>query len=197
MPKNPVDYSKTIIYQIKCLDDEVDFVYVGHTTNFRSRKSSHKNTWNNPNVKDYNMLVYQKIREHKGWENWEMLPLEEYECDSSTEAKIREQEWMDKLKSTLNMRKSNTNCETKKEYYKQYCHENADKIKIQQRKKYLQNADKINEYQKQYRHKNADKIKERDNKRFICPCGGNCRWGDKWQHFRTLNHKNWWFMAFS
>jgi hypothetical protein len=196
MPKNPVDYSKTIIYQIKCLD-EVDFIYVGHTTNFRSRKSGHKNSCNNPNVKDYNMLVYQKIREHKGWENWEMIPLEEYACNSSTEARIREQEWIDKLQSTLNMRKSSTMCETKKEYYKQYCHENADKIKIQQHKKYLRNADKLKDYQKQYRHENVDKINERKNKRYICPCGGNCRWDDKHIHLKSIMHKNWWFMAFS
>jgi hypothetical protein len=160
-----VDYSKTIIYQIKCLDNDVDFCYVGHTTNFRSRKSSHKNTWNNSNVKDYNMLLYKKIRELGGWEKFEMIPLEEYNCDSSVKARIREQEWIEKLKSKLNTQKAYTKLKDS-EYNKQYYIENADKIKDNVKNYKLENADKLKEKAKQYYIENREKIKEASAKRY-------------------------------
>jgi hypothetical protein len=34
MPKQPMDYSKTIVYKICCKDVDVKDVYVGHTTDF-------------------------------------------------------------------------------------------------------------------------------------------------------------------
>jgi hypothetical protein len=128
MPREPIDYSKTVIYQIRCLDETLDYIYVGSTTNFRSRKSEHKYSCNNPNNKDHKALVYQKIRENGGWENWKMIPLEEYACNSSTEARIREEEWRVKLRASLNARKA-FGAETKQEYFKQYYLENTDKIK--------------------------------------------------------------------
>lgn len=164
MPKTPIDYSKTIIYQIRCLDD-VDFCYVGHTINFRSRKSGHKASWNNPNVKDYNMLLYQTIRDKGGWEKFEMIPLEEYECDSSIKARIREQEWIEKLKAKLNMQKAYSELKNG-DYNKQYYIENADKIKDNVKNYKLENADKLLEYQKQYYIENRDRIKEANAKRY-------------------------------
>ena len=41
MPKNPIDYSKTIIYKIQHIEKD-DLIYVGSTTNFTKRKSAHK-----------------------------------------------------------------------------------------------------------------------------------------------------------
>ena len=164
MPKTPIDYSKTIMYQIRCLDD-ADFCYVGHTINFKSRKRNHKNTWNNPNVKDYEMFLYQKIRELGGWEKFEMIPLEEYNCDSSIKARIREQEWIEKLKAKLNTQKAYTDLKNV-EYHKQYYIENANKLKENAKNYKLENADKLKEKAKQYYIKNRDKIKEANAKRY-------------------------------
>jgi hypothetical protein len=159
------DYSKTIIYKIRCLDD-VDFSYVGHTTNFRSRKSRHKNSWNNKNVNDYDMFLYQKIRELGGWEKFEMIPLEEYTiCKSLIEARIREQEWIEKLKPNLNIQKAYTELKDS-EYNKQYYIENADKIKDNVKNYKLENADELKEKAKQYYIENCDRIKEANAKRY-------------------------------
>ena len=34
MPKLPTDYSRTVIYKITCLDKNIEFSYVGSTTDF-------------------------------------------------------------------------------------------------------------------------------------------------------------------
>jgi hypothetical protein len=186
MPKNPVDYSKTIIYQIRCLDDDVDFVYVGHTINFRSRKTDHKKTCNNLDYKGSDFKLYQVIRDNGGWKNWEMIPLEEYACNSSTEARIREQEWIDKLQSKLNVRKAFLTEEEKR-----ILRNNLNKNWR------IANPERRKEQKAKERAKNAEHIKAHKNKKCDCLCGGKYTWANQAQHFRTLNHKNWWFMAFS
>ena len=120
-----VDYSKTIIYQIRFLGDE-DFCYVGHTTNFRSRKNQHKSF-----SKKSNLAIYVKIRENGGWEKFEMIPLEEYtNCKSLIEARIREQEWIEKLKAKLNsIRAYGKDYEKKKGHNTHYRQEYAEQIK--------------------------------------------------------------------
>ena len=72
MPKTIINYQNTIIYKLVCNDLNVDNVYVGHTTNFRNRKRSHKERCTDPNSKEYHYKVYNKIRNNEGWNNWSM-----------------------------------------------------------------------------------------------------------------------------
>jgi hypothetical protein len=76
MPKNNIDYSNTLIYMIYCLDVMINAVYVGHTTNLKVRKSTHKDRCNKPNNPKYNLYVYQYIRANGGWDNWDIVVLE-------------------------------------------------------------------------------------------------------------------------
>jgi hypothetical protein len=99
MPKDIIDYSNTIIYKIYCIDDTIVDTYVGHTTNFYVRKYQHKNACNNlKNV----LKIYKIIRENGGWDNWNMIEIAKYNCNDSTEARIKEQLHYEELKSTLN-----------------------------------------------------------------------------------------------
>ena len=99
MPKENIDYSNTIIYKIYCNDSAITDTYVGHTTNFVVRKYSHKNACNNSkNV----LKIYKIIRENGGWDNWNMVEIAKYNCNDSTEARIKEQLHYEELKSTLN-----------------------------------------------------------------------------------------------
>ena len=102
MPKIATDYSKTLIYKIVCIDLNIKDCYVGHTTNFRQRKSLHKSICNNQNSKYYNNYKYKFIRENGGWENWDMVPLEEFPCENNIQARIREQYWINELQSGMN-----------------------------------------------------------------------------------------------
>jgi hypothetical protein len=141
MPKKPIDYSKTIIYKLCCLDQNINDIYIGHTTDFNRRKSHHKDSCNGVNDKHYNYKVYHFIRANGGWDNWNMIQIEEYQCNNRREADARETFWMKELKSTLNSRTSFATKEEKKQQQKLY-----DK------------TEKRKEYQKQY--KQTDKYKE-------------------------------------
>ena len=103
MPRTVIDYSKCIIYKIVCKDLNETYCYVGHTTNFTRRKCQHKSACINENNKSYNFKVYQKIRETGGWDNWEMIVIEEYkDCENSYQAKAKEREWIEKLRILIN-----------------------------------------------------------------------------------------------
>jgi hypothetical protein len=99
MPKKIVDYSNTIIYKIYCKDQSITDIYVGHTTNFIQRKACHKTACNN---EKNDLKIYKIIRENGGWNNWNMIEIEKYNCKDSTEARIKENEHYNQLKSTLN-----------------------------------------------------------------------------------------------
>jgi hypothetical protein len=99
MPKNDVDYSNTIIYKIYCKDDTIKDVYIGHTTNFIQRKYQHKIACNNLSN---TLKIYNVIRCHGGWENWDMIKISKYNCKDVNEAKSKEQEHYDILKNGLN-----------------------------------------------------------------------------------------------
>ena len=102
MPKHKIDYSNTTIYKIFCKDETILDFYIGHTTNFFQRKASHKITCENPNSSSYNTKLYKTIRENGGWNNWNMQEIEVLNLKNSTEARIKEGEYYQKLKANLN-----------------------------------------------------------------------------------------------
>jgi len=152
MPKTAMDYSKCCIYKIEHIDDE-SLVYVGHTTNFKQRKSNHKGNCYNEKGKSFNIKLYKMIRETGGWEMFKMIEVEKFPCDNNREAERRENEVMKELKSNMNTYRSHiTNEELK--LLKQVCD-----------KKYREvNIDEIKEKKNIYRANNKDKIKEHDKK---------------------------------
>ena len=102
----PIDYSKTVMYKLVSKDLNSDLQYVGHTINFRMRKYAHKSTCNNEKDKNYNLKVYQMIRENGGWNEWVMIEIEKYPCNDKNEACKRERELMEEFNFNLNMIKS-------------------------------------------------------------------------------------------
>ena len=102
MPKTKIDYSNTIIYKIFCKDENTLDFYIGHTTNFFQRKASHKINCENSNGSSYNTKLYKTIRENGGWNNWNMQEIEVLNLKNSTEARIKEAEYYQKLKANLN-----------------------------------------------------------------------------------------------
>ena len=214
MPKDPIDYSKTIIYKIVCKDLSKTDIYVGHTTDFRTRKSQHKSNCNNEKSRGYNLKVYNFIRENGGWENFSMVQIEEYNCNNKREAESRERYWYEELNAKLN---SICPIRTQKEYYevnKEYYENNIEKIKEYKKEWREQNIEKIKEYHKEYREQNKEKIKEKDkewyeenkekiiekvkdyynkriNKEYICFCGWIGNYVSKNKHLRiSKQHKD-------
>lgn len=182
MPRLPIDYSKIIIYKICCNDVNIKEVYVGHTTDIIRRRQQHKHNCNYENRKEYNDYKYQFIRDNGGWENWSLVPVEEYPCENVNQACIRERYWIETLQASLNIKIPSRsrkewceiNKEKKKEYDKQYIEINKDKRK---------------DYQKEYYEQNKDKKNEKAKAKFTCECGSLRRIADKSTHFKTKKHQ--------
>jgi hypothetical protein len=115
MPKQSIDYSRTVIYKLQHIEDD-SLLYVGSTTDFTRRKSEHKSACNNINGTTYNQKKYLMIRDNGGWDNFIMVEIEKFPCRDSREARRREDELMREMKANMNMRKSHCGYETKKEY---------------------------------------------------------------------------------
>jgi hypothetical protein len=162
MPKKEIDYSSTIIYKIVCRDLNIKNSYVGHTTNFIKRKCNHKCYCNNKNSIKHDIYVYQFIRKNGGWENWNMIEIEKYECNDFNEACKRERYWIEKLKSSLN-RVIPTR--TDKEYYddnkvqfKEYRDANKERNHNYHKLYYQENKNDLSEYYKKYKSENKDMV---------------------------------------
>jgi len=108
MPRLAVNYNNVIFYKIVCLDLDIKECYVGHTTNFTNRKSEHKRTCKNENHKNHNTYLYRYINIYGGWENWEMIMIEQCKCDNHLEALKKERDYMELLKASLNSVKPTT-----------------------------------------------------------------------------------------
>ena len=95
--------SKTgIIYKLVSTDPEITDCYVGSTRSFRHRKYQHKSICDNTNSRNHNFYVYQFIRDNGGFQNWDMVQIEEFKHDTKQELHSRERYWLEELKATLN-----------------------------------------------------------------------------------------------
>tara|TARA_R110002073_G_scaffold64944_1_gene162510 strand:- start:8492 stop:9175 length:684 start_codon:yes stop_codon:yes gene_type:complete len=146
-----VNYSKSIIYKIVPKDINLDYVYIGSTCDFKSRKSKHKGSCNNPNSKQYNYKIYQHIRDNGGWDEFEMILIEYYPCNTKLELIKREREC--KIEYNDNMGMSIPG-RTRKEYYD----DNKESI-LQKQKQYREdNKESIEQKRKEYRKNNKESI---------------------------------------
>jgi len=201
----PTDYSKLVIYKIRCNDESVLDFYIGSTTCFRTRKSRHKS-----NSEKDKSKVYEMIRANGGWENWTMVEIEIYPCNSSTEARIREEYWRETLHAKLNSHRAYLSEEARVErdkqyqtqyyqehaeeiqaYQKQYCQKHADKIKAQKAQYRQEHADEIKIKKKQYKQEHAEEIQAKASQKFECDCGGKYTYKHIRAHERSQKHQDW------
>ena len=160
MPKNPMDYSKTVIYKICCKDTNIKDVYIGHTTNFTKRQSHHKSNFCNPNCHEYDKLLYKCIRENGEWENWSMIQLAKVHCNDRREAEAIEHQWIEQLSPSLNINKPYAMCkENPAEYKQQWYEEHKTDILEKAKHHYEEHKDEKLTYQKQYADEHKDNIK--------------------------------------
>lgn len=194
MPKKAIDYSNTIFYMISCKDKSMSDVYIGHTTNFVQRKHAHKCACINQRSPNHNYKLYKVIRQHKGWENWNMEIIGFNKCEDHYEARKKEQEYYEKYEASLNSILPQKKTVNRlpiviKEKINLYCEE--CKIKCGSRKQ-------LEKHKKSRKHLNN--IKERkDNEiipqkygKFLCEvCNYRCsKNSDYKRHISTLKHQN-------
>ncbi len=164
-----IEYS---IYKIVCKDTLITDLYVGSTKDTIARNSTHKSDCRSPNSGRYNLRIYKFIREHGGYENWEMVVLEKILCNR-VQARIYERSYAESLHASLNCNVpsrtqqewNHTNYANHSERIKicvrRYQELNKEKIALHQKEYYLKNRLRILETVKRYQSLNQDKIKER------------------------------------
>jgi len=157
MPKNP-DYQKSLIYKLEHLN-KPELCYVGSTSNFVKRKAEHKSDCNNENGKKYNRLQYRTMRENGGWEQFKMVVIKEYPCNTRIELDIEEEKCRKELQANLNDRR---------------CHRTKDDIKEDRK-----------EYDKKYKESNKEKLNEKNN----CECGGRFTYSQQSTHEKSKKHQ--------
>jgi hypothetical protein len=183
--------------------------YVGSTTNLIKRRCGHKGNCINENNRDYNIPVYQFIREYGGWDNWAVVVIENYPCANKQELETRERYWIEQLGATLNKliparsktEWRNRNHDYNKNYYiankeailnrtKNYCINNKEMISEARKKFRLENKENISEARKKYYLENKEKILEASKIKITCECGCVITKTHIRRHKNTLKHNN-------
>jgi hypothetical protein len=155
-----------IMYKICPKNKDLNFCYIGHTVNFNERQRHHiRNTYNTNDAKHYHLKHYEFIRNNGGWDEWEMVEIEQFRGKTKMEARIREQELIEQHNAILNSCKAYISEEQRKELKKQitdkFRKENKDKIKEQTKKYKEEHKEKIAEQMKKYRAEHKQQIHEK------------------------------------
>ena len=167
------------IYEIKPLNKDIEYSYIGSTNNFKRRQQEHKFNCNNINSKDYKYNLYEFIRENGGFDKFEFIILEEIDCESNLNARIREQYWIEHRENKLNIFRAYISKEEKIEQKKQCDKEYRDS-----------NKDKIKEHKRQYYEQNKKEINEKRKIIINCECCSFYSFNNKSRHFKSIKHQN-------
>lgn len=183
MPKKEINYSNTIIYKIVCRDLSVTECYVGHTTNFKQRKSHHKSACNG---KGHNSTykIYTIINSNGGWDNWDMVEVEKCSCNDINEAVARERHWYEQLNSKLNMKVPSRTAE-------EYRSDTADIIAKRAMDWYYENHLYAIQVRREHYNTHKDSINaKRNNKVVKCECGMVISSSNYTRHIKRAIHLN-------
>jgi len=122
------DYSKSVIYTIRSKHN----IYVGSTTDFKTRKYHHKGNITNENRNTYNIKLYKTIRDNAG--EWDMKAHSIFPCNSKLELSIEEE----RVRRLLNADMNSQSCGSglaRPEYKKQHYDQHRDEINKKRRQK--------------------------------------------------------------
>ena len=177
------NYSKTQIYKIVCNDPNIDSFYIGCTTNWTRRKQNHKERCNNENDKKHNLQIYQIMRENGGFENFNMILVEDYPCENKRESEKREQYWKDLLKPDMN--KINP-------FSMEITDKNDPEFFKERYAKFIEQRIKKNpDYQKEKYQLYKDAKKEYCKKEYICNhCNIYVKFNNRARHEKSKTHIN-------
>ena len=198
MPRKPIDYTNTIFYKIVCKDFNITDIYIGHTTDFSKRKNHHKYAFTHEDSNNGQCYLYTFMRENGGWQNFDMVMIEQMACDSSLDACKRERELIESLQATLN---TCIPSRDKAGWYqdnrdlsiarvKNLYAANKEAILTYHKQYYDENKEMINSKQKSYRSLNKDKLNEHAYELITCSiCDAKVMRQNMLRHEQTQKHK--------
>ena len=173
------DYKNGMIYKLICNDISITENYIGSCCDYNKRKGNHEYDCYNINRPHYNQYKYRFIRENGGIDNWSMIIIKQFPCNSKRELECEETVQMDLLGGELNTYRPFTTEEERKQYTKEYNKEYNEN-----------NKDKFKEYKKEFYEKHKEEINEQRKQKFECECGGKYTIQNKARHFKSKTHIN-------
>ena len=96
------DYKNSVIYRIYCKNPDIKDCYIGSSKCIYFRINCHKSVCYNKTIREYNLKIYEFIRNNDGWDNFDYEILEYYPCNNFEELRQKEQEYIEKLSPSLN-----------------------------------------------------------------------------------------------
>lgn len=150
-------YQNGKIYKIVNNVDEQ--IYIGSTCLTLPKRIYHHKS---KAKKSVTVPVYKYLGDI-GWENVDIILIEDYPCASKRELERRERYWIDELKPALN----------------------------KLRPAAIEEAGGINLYHRQHHLKNIDKIKKYKREKHVCICGGKYTHDHTKRHYRSHKHIQW------
>jgi hypothetical protein len=165
-------YKNGKIYKI--IDNTNGNFYVGSTNYVKlcSRLGKHRGY-----LKEYmngSSLNYCTSMEILINENYKILLLETYPCKNRDELRMREQEWIDKLRcdKIVNKRNAYVSKEDMIEYHKKYNEEHKEEISIKKKEYRKDNLELVLEQERASYQRHKDKQNARKREKIECP---NCK----------------------
>lgn len=155
----PIDerYKYGKVYKIFCSILGENDIYVGSTIKELEVRLNEHFTYAEINTSE--LHKFHRHMERLGLDNFHIMLIENYPCDHRMALRMREQYWMDKLKSRLNSRNAFTSVADYKTQRKLYYKANEEAIKAYDKLYKAENKVAIKAYQKLYRAENKEDLK--------------------------------------
>lgn len=202
-----VNYKNGKVYKIVC--NESGLCYVGSTCEkyLSTRLSKHKSDYKkylHDDTNHYYVTSYEVLKLN----NFDIILIEKYPCESKEELYARERFYIE----TTECVNKYVPCRTSQEYYKDnkekllenvknYRLKNIEKIREYDRKRVALRKEYKKDYDKNYREQNQDKIKEysksyrqthkniRNTEIINCECGLTYQKCSKARHLKSKTHQ--------
>jgi len=205
VPKKKEGEERTVvIYKLEIAG--TNFLYVGHTENFKQRVDNHRTACKanlDPSALNSakNSPLYIEINKQGGWTKVTMTPVEEFVSKNKVQSRIREQYWIDKIQIArrdavmMNGMSAYSSPEQKAEYNAKYCAEHRESRNAKKTKYYAEHREevkaKVTKYYAEHREEVKAKNREYNSKRMTCPCGVEHNVGAKLRHLKSAKHIKW------
>ena len=139
--------------------------------------------------------VYKHLNQI-GWDNVDIILIENFECKNKEELHRRERHWIDELKSELNTNLPIQSIEERKEYLRYKDKERYNKAdgnrkeycKNFKKQHYEENKELYKTRDKAYYEKNKASIKLQKTTKSVCVCGSTVSNGNMSAHKKTKKH---------
>ena len=146
-----VNFNNGVIYKIVYKNI---IHYIGSSTNFKRRKTGHKNRCNDINDSHYNTPLYIFMRNNNwvgNWDIWTIEIVEYYPCKTKIELETRERYFIDEFNPILNVNKP-------LQTHKEWNILNKEKIQHQRAEFHKSNSERLNSKSKAYYQENRESM---------------------------------------